>query len=216
VPAPSTTRLGSLLLICLGFLFLNLGTMVMLRMVYEYSSFDDQVGFLQLKQDYLHVKIWKTAFYVHVFFSVLTLLAGFTQFSAVFLQRYRPLHRILGRVYAANVLFINVPAGLVMAIYANGGLLGKAAFLILDLLWFWFTLKAILDARNGDFAGHRDFMIRSYALTLSALTLRTWNLILSYGTDLPEETVYLMNAWLGFVPNLLVAEWLIARRRRKS
>ena len=57
-------------------------------------------------------------------------------------------------------------------------------------------------------------MTRSYALTLSALTLRTWKIILSNCTDLPPETIYMMDAWLGFAPNLLLAEWLIARRNR--
>ena len=121
---------------------------------------------------------------------------------------------MLGYIYACDILVINFPAAMIMAIYANGHLQSKIAFLILDGLWFWFTLKAIIEVRRKNIQSHRDYMTRSYALTLSALTLRTWKIILSNCTDLPPETIYMMDAWLGFAPNLLLAEWLIARRNR--
>lgn len=200
--------------IFLAYLVLNLGTFLILQLVLLYSSFDDQAGFLAEKQAYLHLPIWKTAFYVHVFSSVLTLMAGFTQFSTDVLKLRPGLHRLVGRIYVWDILLINFPAGLIMAIYANGHLPSKLAFLILDSLWFWFTLKAILEIKRGNLRKHRDYMLRSYALTLSALTLRTWKIILVHTTTLPLETIYMMDAWLGFVPNLLCAEWIIARRNR--
>jgi uncharacterized membrane protein len=196
-----------------AYLALNTGTFLMLKLVMQYSALDDHVGFLQEKQAYLHLKVWKAAFYTHVFSSLLTLLAGFTQFSTEILRKHRRLHRMLGYIYAGDILVINFPAAIVMGIYANGHLPSKIAFLILDSLWFWFTLKAILEVRRKNIQGHRDYMTRSYALTLSALTLRTWKIILTNGTDLPPETIYMMDAWLGFVPNLMFAEWLIARRK---
>lgn len=200
----------------MGYLALNVGVFLMLQLVLGYTSFDDHVGFLREKQAYLHLPVWKAAFYVHVFTSILTLTAGFTQFSAGMLARHRRLHRILGRVYVFNILCINFPAGLIMAIYANGHLPSKIAFTLLDSLWFCFTLKAVLEARRGRIQQHSDYMLRSYALTLSALTLRSWQIILTNGTRLPPEAIYMMDAWLGFVPNWLCAEWLIWRRRRRS
>ncbi len=193
---------------------LNTGTFLMLRLILGYTALDDHVGFLQEKQAYLHLKIWKAAFYIHVFSSLLTLLAGFTQFSTEILRKHRRLHRMVGFIYVWDILFINFPAAIVMGIYANGHLPSKIAFLILDSLWFWFTLKAVIEVRRKNVQDHRDYMTRSYALTLSALTLRTWKIILSHCTDLPPETIYMMDAWLGFVPNLLLAEWLIARRKQ--
>jgi uncharacterized membrane protein len=194
-----------------GYFVLNIGTYLMLRLVVRYSALDDHVGFLQEKQAYLHLKVWKVAFYTHVFSSILTLLAGFTQFSGEFLKKHRRLHKLFGSIYAWDILVINFPAALIMAFYANGHLPSKMAFLILDGLWFWFTLKAIIEVKNGNIQGHRDYMMRSYALTLSALTLRTWKIILSNTVDFPPETIYMMDAWLGFVPNLLFVEWLIRR-----
>ena len=183
----------------------------MLRLVVQYTTLNDHIGFLQEKQAYLHLKIWKAAFYTHVFSSVLTLLAGFTQFSTEILKRHRRLHKLFGSIYAWDILVINFPAALIMAFYANGHIPSKVAFLILDSLWFWFTLKAIMEVKKGNIQGHRDYMMRSYAMTLSALTLRTWKIVLSNATDLPPETIYMIDAWLGFVPNLLFVEWMIYR-----
>ena len=67
-----------------------------------------------------------------------------------------------------------------MGVYANGGMAGKAAFILLNVLWFAFTCKAFLCVLKKDFTGHKDYMIRSYALTFSAITLRTWKIVFSH------------------------------------
>jgi uncharacterized membrane protein len=192
------------------------GTFLMLRGILEYASFREDVGFLQFKQEYLPITIWKIAFYTHVFSSILTLMAGFTQFSGHILQEHRTLHRILGRIYAWDILLINFPAGMIMAFYANGHWPSKIAFIILDSLWFYFTLRAVLEARRKNIAAHRRFMIRSYALTCSAIGLRTWKIILSHAFHPDPLTLYMIDAWMGFVPNLLFAEWWIRRRSWKK
>ncbi len=188
----------------------------MAKMIAEYASFDTSIGFLNFKQEYLPNKVWLTAFYIHVFTAVLCLLAGFTQFSAHIQKHYKKLHRYMGRFYAYNIMLINFPAGFIMAIYANGELPSKLAFLILDVLWFWFTYKAVVTAKQKRFGAHREYMTRSYALTLSAIALRSWKIVLVNFTTLDIPTIYMINAWLGFVPNLLLAEWIIRKRRAKN
>jgi hypothetical protein len=54
-------------------------------------------------------------------------------------------------------------------------------------------------------------MVRSYALTLSALTLRAWKLGLVLAFHPKPMDLYMIVAWLGWVPNLLLAEWLISK-----
>jgi uncharacterized membrane protein len=192
-----------------AYLILSVGTLLMLRTIIEYTSFDSTVGFLKVKQEYLAISFWKVAFYTHVFSSVFTLLAGFTQFTSLILKDYPRVHRVVGKMYVSNILLINFPAALIMAIYANGLLPSKIAFIILDCLWFWFTYKAWIEISRGHVEAHRKFMIRSYALTCSALTLRSWKLILSYYLQLDPLLLYMIDAWMGFVPNLLFAEWWI-------
>ncbi|MFT3935527.1 MAG: DUF2306 domain-containing protein [Chitinophagaceae bacterium] len=185
----------------------------MLVTIIKYASFKDDVGFLQFKKAYLGNHVWRTAFYIHVFSSIFTLCAGFTQFSNYVLKNYRKLHRFIGRLYVYDILFINFPAGLIMAYYANGLLPSKIAFTILDCLWFFFTYKAVIAIKNGDVKKHKQFMIRSYALTFSAISLRSWKLILSHLFTVDPLTLYMIDAWMGFVPNLLLAEWLIRRKK---
>jgi uncharacterized membrane protein len=188
----------------------------MLGIIIDYSSMRTDIHFLRFKQDYIHIPLWRVAFYTHVFTGILALMAGFTQFSKSFLKDHRRLHRLFGRVYAYDILIVNFPAGMILAVYANGLLPSKIAFVILDCLWFGFTLKAVIAARRGDFIQHKQFMIRSYALTCSAITLRTWKIILLNSFHPDPLHLYMIDAWMGFVPNLLFAEWLIHNSYRSS
>jgi hypothetical protein len=48
---------------------------------------------------------------------------------------------------------------------------------------------------------------------LSAVTLRTWKIIFLSMVYIDPLHLYMIDAWMGFVPNLLFAEWLIRRKR---
>lgn len=213
IPRPQNLAVETLKTLGL-YIVLNIGTLLLLNLIIQYATFDLHVGFLELKQDYIHITIWRVAFYIHVFSSILTLLAGFSQFSPEILKEHRRVHKWVGRIYVWDVLLINFPSGLIMGIYANGHIPSKIAFLTLDCLWFWFTLKAVLEVKKGNIPSHRDYMTRSYALTFSAVTLRTWRLLFTSFSNLDPSTIYMIDAWMGFVPNLLFAEWLICRRKR--
>ena len=115
-------------------------------------------------------------------------------------------------MYVADVLFITGPAGLLMGFYANGGISSRIAFVLLAVLWIYFTAMALVKARQRDFTAHRNYMIRSYALTLSAITLRAWKYAITNTVELPPMDVYRVVAWVGWGLNLLVAEWMIRRR----
>ncbi|MGE8242005.1 MAG: DUF2306 domain-containing protein, partial [Sphingobacterium sp.] len=57
-----------------------------------------------------------------------------------------------------------------------------------------------------------DFMLRSFALTCSAITLRFWKVILVYLFQPNPMDLYQIIAWLGWVPNLLLIEFIIYRK----
>ena len=181
----------------------------MAKITVAYIPYHTDVGFLRIKQQYIDIDHWRIAFFVHVYASLWVLLAGFTQFSTS-LQRSRPgLHRKLGYIYVLNVLLITGPAGLLMGFYANGGIPSRISFILLATGWIFFTAMALVKAKRGDFRSHRHYMMRSYALTLSALTLRAWKWGITNSFELPPMDVYRAVALLGWVPNLLLAEWLI-------
>lgn len=187
---------------------LALATYLMFQLSVPYVSFQKNIDFLATKQNVYHIDYWRYAFYAHVFTSILVLPAGFTQFTKVFFRR--GLHRKLGMVYILTVLFITAPTGLLMGIHANGGLGAKASFVLLSTVWFITTLLALITAKKKRFIDHGEWMLYSYALTLSAITFR----LLALGFDLfdirvrPQE-VYVTIAWLSWVPNILIAHLLI-------
>jgi uncharacterized membrane protein len=179
-----------------------------------YIPYNTDVGFLRIKQQYIGIDHWRIAFFIHVYASMWVLFAGFTQFSNRLQKNQPKLHRTLGYIYVVDVLLITGPAGLVMGFYANGGLWSRIAFVLLAVLWIYFTAMALVKAKQKNFKAHRNYMIRSYALTLSAITLRAWKYGITNTMTLPPMDVYRVVAWLGWVGNLIFAEWLIFRQKK--
>ncbi|MBV8416728.1 MAG: DUF2306 domain-containing protein [Verrucomicrobia bacterium] len=188
-------------------------TFQMVRITAQYWPIRDDVAFLRIKTDYLEIWPWKIAFFVHVFTSLFALAGGFTQFAPGLLRNRPGVHRWMGRVYVLDVVLITGPASLVMAFFANGGITSRIAFTVLAVLWIFTTAMAYRAVRMRRWGEHREWMVRSYALTLSAITLRLWKLGLVWLLHPNPMDAYRVVAWLGFVPNLLLAEWLIRRRR---
>ena len=147
--------------------------------------------------------------YMHVVPSIFALLLGPFQFRASFRQKHPRLHRVVGRVYLLGIL-VGGLGGLFMAQVATGGLASRVGFSFLAVLWLFSGGMALLQIRRGDFQSHQEWMIRNYALTLAAVTLRFYTrTFFLMGMDLPD--FHSTNAWLCWVPNLIVAEWLIRR-----
>jgi uncharacterized membrane protein len=196
----------------LRLLILAFFSYLMLKITLQYLPIQTDVAFLRIKQQYLSILPWKLAFFVHVFTSMFALIAGFTQFSPLILKKYPLVHRWIGKIYVFNILFLTGISGLIMSFFANGGITSRVAFSLLSILWIYFTFKAYQAIRHKQIQQHQAFMIRSYALTLSAITLRAWKWIIVLLFAPPPMDVYRIVAWLGFIPNLLVAEWLIRRK----
>jgi uncharacterized membrane protein len=182
---------------------------LMVRITIQYIPYNLDVGFLRIKQDYIHISLWRWAFFIHVYTSIFVLIAGFTQFSTTLLKRRKKLHRILGYIFSIIILFITGPSGLIMGFFANGGFYSRIAFVLLSVLWIYFTAMAVKKAIQKDFQSHQKFMMRSYALTLSAITLRAWKFTIMNLFTFPPMDVYRVVAWLGWGLNLLFVEWLI-------
>lgn len=184
---------------------------LMLIITLQYIPYNTDVAFLRIKQQYVPMLHYRIFFFTHVYASVFVLLAAFTQFSASILKKWKAVHRFMGRLYVIVVLLLAAPSGFVIGLYANGGLSSRIAFCLLAVLWFAFTLLAFNRIRQKKIAEHKAFMYRSFALALSAITLRAWKFIFVYLFHPQPMDVYRVVAWLGWIPNLLIAEWLIKK-----
>ncbi|MGA8050052.1 MAG: DUF2306 domain-containing protein, partial [Burkholderiales bacterium] len=72
-------------------------------------------------------------------------------------------------------------------------------------------LRAYQAIRARDLVSHRRWMVRNFALTFAAVTLRLW-LPASVVAGVPYELAYSVIAWLCWVPNLLAAQLLLRSR----
>lgn len=175
----------------------------------QYIPFRPDVAFLKIKSDEVKIPYYLPFFKLHVFTSIFLLIAGFTQFSSVIRKRFKQIHRSFGWMYIGVILLAAAPSGLVMGWHANGGIYSKIAFVLLGVLWILTTIMALFFAIKKNWNKHRDFMIRSFALTLSAITLRLWKWIIVALFSPPPMDVYRIVAWLGWVLNLIIAEYII-------
>ena len=143
--------------------------------------------------------------------SALALAIGGFQLHPGLRKRFLALHRWAGRAYVLGVL-AGGAAGLYMAWHAHGGVAGKLGFALLALSWLGTTACGYACIRAREVDAHRRWMIRSYALTFAAVTLRLY-IPASQVAGIPFDAAYPMIAWLCWVPNLMAAE-LFARRMR--
>lgn len=183
---------------------------LMLRITLYYVPYSTTASFLKIKQTEIEtLPEYRYIFYAHVYTSIFVLLFGFLQFFNNHSKTWRLIHRFSGYQYAFLLLAFAAPSGLYMGFYANGGLWSKVSFTILSLLWWLSTFIAMQKIKKREFASHRNWMIRSYSLCLSAITLRIWKVVLVYFFQMPPMDNYQIIAWLGWIPNLLIAELII-------
>jgi uncharacterized membrane protein len=175
-----------------------------------YFFVDRKFGLLQSKTEaILGSTVWNIEFYTHITLGGIALLIGWTQFKAQWRIRWLTLHRQLGKLYVIAALF-SALAGIYIAFYATGGMIASLGFICLGVIWFYSTLRAYLEIRRGRIEAHQKMMIYSYAACLSAVTLRIYLPLL---TMLFHDFIkgYLVVAWLCWVPNIIVA-WFLVRR----
>lgn len=199
--------LKALLILGFGYFF-----WLMLNITLEYIPLKTDASFLMIKQtevrqrpEYLYF------FYTHVYTSIFVLLSGFL---AILRKDFgiKNLHRNAGKIYIFLILILAAPSGIYMGIFANGGLSSKISFVLLGGLWWFSTFKAYQLARQRKFKAHKQWMWRSFAFTFSAITLRMWKVIIVYAFHPGPMEVYQVTAWLGWIPNILLVEYLIAKK----
>jgi uncharacterized membrane protein len=189
---------------------MTLASLTIVLVVSPYLTRDPEVFFPEQRATYLaHLNILVT----HVAGAMVALALGPFMFLSHLRVRWPGIHRWLGRVYLLGVLAGGV-AGLALAPYAYTGATTSAGFAMLGLLWLGTGVMAFLRIREGDIQAHRRWMLRNFALTLAGVSLRlqTLPLAMAFGFDLG----YMFVAWSCWVPNILVAEWMLRRRRPAS
>jgi len=149
---------------------------------------------------------------VHIAASAFAMIIGAFQFLKVLRQKAPSVHRWMGRIYIAACL-VGGAAGGVIALSSTAGPVAGWGFFLLAILWLFTTVMAWKSAMRRDFVVHERWMIRSFALTFAAVTLRLYLPVVSI-LGLEFLPAYRIIAWAAWVPNLIGAEIWIAMRRK--
>jgi uncharacterized membrane protein len=175
----------------------------------DYFNPDFSQGFLLDKEGIF--SWYRFGLYAHIIGAPMALFTGLYQFA---FTRSR-LHPFSGKIYIASTVFLAAPGGLIMAIYAIGGIVSSINFIILSLLWFVFTLKAYRQIRLGIVLKHQQFMTRSFILANSAVVIRLLSFVNNHYQLTDVTTGYIIIVWLSWLPGLLCYE-LALRPKQKN
>jgi uncharacterized membrane protein len=162
---------------------------------------------------------------VHIFTATVALVLGPLQFMARVRARRR-IHRTIGRVYLLAGVLPSAVTAIPVAVW-SGRLMTQIGLTTAAALWLITGGLAYRAARRHDFSGHRNWMMRNYALTFLAVTSRILVPLLllaqvpfnpdtagSIGENAPSMIP--VGQTIGWMINLLVVESIIRRRRRRA
>lgn len=215
-PRPAPRRRAGLAVVAV----LALGVTVTMLSIYGSGTLDelaaDEAG---LAAAYAAAApAFQVALYVHIVTASTALALGPLQFVSTLRRRRPRLHRAVGRVYLVAVALGSV-SGVAILPVNSAGLVGVFGFGTLAVLWLVTGTRALRAIRTGDVAGHQAWMLRNYALTFAAVTLRLWlglllGAQLALGADAAAAfaNAYAAVPFLCWLPNLVVAERLVRRR----
>lgn len=166
-----------------------------------------------INRELYDVSVWRWMFFQHVSLGGIAMLIGFIQFSKKMRTRNLRLHRLFGKIYLVAVL-LSGAAGFYVALHTFGGVPAQAGFVGLAVSWLFTSAMAYWRVRSKDIDAHERWMIRSYALTWAAVTLRIYLPTFEHALNMNFNESYQIIAWLCWVPNLIVAELIILQKRK--
>jgi len=173
-------------------------TVFSLLLIYNtvpYFSFSKNFSFIEERSLLFENGVYHSSFYIHIFAGAFCILTALVQFSRIVLKKAKAIHRWSGRVYVFVVLFLGAPTGLYLSFFAKGSIYGLNTILKKNVL------------------AHKVWMIRSYAMTMTAVTFRVYHIVF-YLLGWDHLKNYELSLWISVLGNMLIAEWIIYRKSK--
>lgn len=189
-----------------------------------YVGLDPAQARLPLPED---VPWFYPALVAHIGFGSIALITATLQIWPWLRRKHPTVHRWSGRAYLGlGVLPAGVAVLGVAPFGVSGGLTGQTANTMLAILWLTTAVAGYRTVRARRFAEHREWMIRSVALTFSIVANRVWSFAciavfvpeaMGDGPFDPAELTQAVGVsmWLSWVVNLLLAEYWLHRTRTR-
>lgn len=157
----------------------------------------------------------------HVLPAMLFMIFGPLQFVKRIRATHPAVHRWSGRVFLLASAMVGV-TGLAMSFGETiGGMDEKAATVLFGTFFLIALAKAFWHALHRQFAQHREWMIRGYAIGLAVATVRpivgAFFAVAVIRGHTPHPSEFFGTAfWIGFTVQTMVAELWILRTRRHA
>lgn len=169
------------------------------------------LGNLVHPQMKLSFEAHRVAIMIHIFCSAFAMVLGPWQFVPGLRVRRPVLHRWSGRLYLVAGVLPGGISGLYVSGFAFGGATNQLGFATLAVLWLVSGIQSYRAIRAGRVNAHQQWVLRNFALTFAAVTLRLYMGIFA-ALGIPFVTFYAVLGWLCWVPNMLFIEWYIHRK----
>ena len=171
----------------------------------RYLSFDPFYAFLVERPVLTSDRVWRACFYVHIAGGLACLLSAPLLLWNGIRNGSTRLHRAAGRVHAVAALGWLGPTGFYLACFAKGGLAGQTGFMVLATLFYLSTVLGVRAIQRGHRRAHVVWMIRSYALILSAVSFRIlYPLLHALGSTV--QSSYVASTWAGLAVSIVAGE----------
>lgn len=178
-----------------------------------YFSFSKEFDFIEERSLLFQNNLYNSFFYIHIAAGAVCIGTALIQFSRYILKKTKAIHRWSGRLYVFVVLFLGAPTGLYMSFFAKGSFWERSLFMFMAIFWFITTLYGLTTIRKKNVLAHKIWMIRSYAMAMTAVTFRVFHIAFYLlGWDHLEN--YELSLWISVIGNMLAAEWIIYRKSR--
>ena len=145
---------------------------------------------------------FKYFLYLHILTAPIVYISGLFQFM---FTRNKG-HKLVGKIYIFSVLCLAAPSGFLMSFFSIGGFWAILNFILLSVLWFLVTYKSYLAILVSDYKIHKQFIIRSFILTNSAILLRLFSYFNNNYHLLKPSNSYVIIAWFSWLPWLILYE----------
>jgi uncharacterized membrane protein len=153
----------------------------------------------------------RTLTLTHILPAMLFMVLGPLQFARSLRSKYPQVHRWSGRIFLTASAIVGV-TGLTLAFGKTiGGVDEKAAIVLFGTFFLIALGKALRHALRREFAQHREWMIRGYAIGLAVATIRpimaTFFAAAVLRGHRPEPSEFFGTAfWIGFTLQMIAAE----------
>jgi uncharacterized membrane protein len=191
-------------------LAVSLGALALFAMWYIARS---ALPYFEMSPDHLGPYFWPRRWWLmlHIAGGITALAVGLAQLWLGLTKRVSTLHRALGKTYVTAIALGSI-GGFQLALTIPGNAPYAAGLFSLCVAWVISTAMAVFAIRRRQVQQHREWMMRSYAVTFAFVTFRISVDALIAQKMAPSDAQALM-AWACWAVPLLLLEPLLQLRK---